>query len=171
MNVRPILFFSLFLLSNRICTGRKVDNWASLSEIQKAKEDDPAYQNLGKEACKEAINDLVVYLERQKSHAHVMNKGAACDVLVTMKRLEHEVWLAPSSSILTDYNYCEVPIPPFTHWCGIFCDGYMCQYQWHNPAFMAWIWWCLCLLCWQLENEHMGHVDTVWMVLLFQKIW
>ena len=94
------VFFSLFFLSNRFHTGREVGDWTSLLEIQKAKEYDLAYQNLRKEAHKEAIYNLMAYQEGQKSHACITNKDAAHDKKQTPK----SQMALKSKEIITDLD-------------------------------------------------------------------
>jgi hypothetical protein len=72
-------------------TGRDVGNRATLAEIQQAKENDPAYQNMSEQDHKEAIDGLIAYRVGKKSNAHVTSQGAARDVFVTMERIEAEV--------------------------------------------------------------------------------
>lgn len=43
------------------CTGREVDDKATLAEIQHTKDNNPLFQNLMKEGCKDALNQLILH--------------------------------------------------------------------------------------------------------------
>jgi hypothetical protein len=76
-----------------LCAGREVGDKATLSVIQQAKDDDPFYQNMDAEDKKKAIDELMAYRAGKSSNTRATNKGAACDVFVTMDRIEKEVHL------------------------------------------------------------------------------
>ena len=74
-----------------VCTGQDVGNKATLAEIQQAKEDDPAYQNMSSQDRKEAVDELIMHRTAKCSNACVTSKGAARDIFATMERIEEEV--------------------------------------------------------------------------------
>jgi hypothetical protein len=76
-------------------TGREVGERATLAEIREAKDNDPLYQSMAEDECKEAIDGLLAYRKGKKSNARVTNRGAARDVYLTMERIESEVCSPP----------------------------------------------------------------------------
>jgi hypothetical protein len=74
-----------------VCAGRDVGDRATLVEIQRAKADDPAYQNMSSQDLKEAVDDLVMYRTGKSLNTRVTSKGAARDVCTTMEKIEAEV--------------------------------------------------------------------------------
>lgn len=72
-------------------TGKEVGYKSTLAEIQQAKANDPAFQNMTANERKEAIDQLIAYREGKASNARVTNRGAARDVFVVMNMIEKEV--------------------------------------------------------------------------------
>ena len=72
-------------------SGREVDQWHSLKEVQDMVLEDPKMQNLTTEEKKGYLSSLAQACDVKQHGVHANNATAACDVLATMDRISRKV--------------------------------------------------------------------------------